>query len=237
MSDPTPTPADLATVVTRQFHPDLEVRAEKSGRTIAGIVVPFERVARVSDGGPAYDEAFRMGAFTKTISERQRPLKLLSQHRWADNPLGVSTMLREDTAGLYGEFKVSKTPEGDAALELARDGALDSFSIGFRPIKHVTENKVKVRTEVALKETSLVTFPSYDDAVVTAVRQAFPQLEEMTDEQRAEFLATVQRDIDLTGTTQDAEPVSDPTEPDLHSARRAIAWNNFRASLIQKGIK
>ena len=220
--------------ITRHFEPDLEVRAAGDGRTIAGIVVPYERVARVSDGGPSYDEMFRRGAFSKTIKERGNRVKLLSQHNSRTNPLGRAVELREDAAGLFGEFRVSKTQAGDEALELVRDGALDSFSVGFAPVNHVTENGVRVRTEVKLREASLVTFPAYEDALVTGVRSTLDALANMTAEERAELIAA----LTLRSDTPDMEPLSidtapaavTPTEPVLHSGRNIeIAWAMFQA--------
>ena len=220
--------------ITRHFEPDLEVRASGDGRTIAGIVVPYERVARVSDGGPSYDEMFRRGAFAKTIRERGDRVKLLSQHNSRTNPLGRAVELREDNAGLYGEFRVSKTQAGDEALELVRDGALDSFSVGFAPVNHVTEGGVKVRTEVKLREASLVTFPAYEDAMITGVRSTLDALANMTAEERAELIAA----LTLRSDTPDQEPLSidtapaavTPTEPVSHSGRNIeLAWAMFQA--------
>ena len=156
--------------LSRAFVSDIEIRSDGTGRTVHGIVVPFGQVARVSDGGPAYDEAFQRGAFAKTIAERGDRVKLLSQHQERQNPLGRATLLREDAAGLYGEFHVSATRAGDEALELVRDGALDSFSVGFKRIKHVIRDAVTWRTEVGLRETSLVTFGAYEGALVGGVR-------------------------------------------------------------------
>lgn len=182
---------------TREFTADLEVRASGDGRTITGIVVPFEREARVSDGGPSYMEMFRRGAFTKTIAERGSRVKFLSQHDQRRNPLGRATLLREDATGVYGEFQVSKTSAGDEALELVRDGALDSFSVGFAPVKHLKEGDTVVRTEVSLREVSLVTFPAYEDARIAAVRHLSP-------DELAELAEYVRDHIDLSAT---------PTEP------------------------
>lgn len=154
----------------RDFNAELSIRSDGTGRTIHGLVVPFGVTARVSDGGPSYEEEFQFGAFAKHLSERTRPVKLLSQHMARSNPLGVSTSMREDPSGLYGEFRVSKTPEGDAALELVRDGALDGFSIGFGGIKHVRRAGVVVRTEALIREASLVTFGAYPTALVAGVR-------------------------------------------------------------------
>lgn len=156
--------------LSRAFVSDIEIRSGGDGRTVHGIVVPFDQVALVSDGGRPYKEAFQRGAFAKTIAERGNRVKLLSQHQSRLNPLGRATLLREDAAGLYGEFRVSATSAGDESLELVRDGALDSFSIGFKGIKHADRNGVKWRLEVRLREASLVTFPSYEGALVGGIR-------------------------------------------------------------------
>jgi HK97 family phage prohead protease len=158
--------------ITRAFAGDIEVRSDGDGRTVVGIVAPFDQVARVSDGGPAYDEMFARGAFARSIAERGDRVKLLSQHQVHANPLGRAVLLREDAAGLYGEFVVSRTQAGDEALELIRDGALDAFSIGFRPINQRRDRGITVRTEVAIREASLVTIGAYSEARVLAVRNA-----------------------------------------------------------------
>ena len=216
--------------LTRAFAADLAVRADRDGRTVSGIVVPFDTVARVSDGGPAYDERFARGAFAKTIAERGDRVKLLLQHD-SSEPIGRATLLREDTAGLYGEFRVSAVPAGEQALELVRDGVIDSFSVGFTPIKHSSDGRVTVRTEVRLREASLVTFGAYDGARVLALRAAFAALPE---EDREELL----RAIETTGATADGQPGRDPAdEPvDGHSARRPIHWTTIRLAMRQKGL-
>jgi HK97 family phage prohead protease len=154
---------------TRAFVADIDVRSEGDGRTVCGIVVPWDTPARVSDGGPTYTEVWQRGAFSKHLLERQSPVKLLSQHDPL-RPIGVSTVMREDAAGLYGEFRVSNTQFGNDQLELIRDGALDSFSIGFRPIKHTKRGDTVTRTEAAIRETSVVTFPAFAAAQITGVR-------------------------------------------------------------------
>jgi len=157
----------------RSFPFELEaIRSSKEGRTIAGIVVPYGVEATVSDGGPAYREMFELGCAAKTIAERGNRVKLLSQHNSRQNPLGRAIMLREDKRGLYGEFTVSRTQAGDEVLELCRDGALDSFSIGFTPVKHEKRNGVVVRKEIAIREASIVTAPAYEDARIEAIRAA-----------------------------------------------------------------
>ncbi len=120
----------MSITLTRAFAGDLEVRSD--GRTVAGICVPWGTPTRVRDAsGPAYDEAFARGSFARTIAERSDRVKFLAMHNSRSMPLGRATLLREDSKGLYGEFRVSATPAGDDALELIRDGALDGLSVGF----------------------------------------------------------------------------------------------------------
>jgi HK97 family phage prohead protease len=184
----------------------------------------------VSDGGTPYREEFQRGAFTETIRQRGTKVKLLSQHNARSNPLGRASMLREDEAGLYGEFVVSKTTAGDEALELLKDGALDSFSVGFAPIRHVKRDKVTVRTEVALREASLVTFPAYEDALVQAVRS----MEGLTDEDRAELVQMLAESTDLRSTTPDGEPETSGSSASAEVASSVdavrVAHNHLRAA-------
>lgn len=154
---------------------DLEVRA--SQREITGLFVPFDSPTEIAHG---VTEAFRRGAFTRTIAERGDRVKLLANHD-RDRTLGRATHLDEEARGLVGTVKVSKTTAGDEALELVRDGALDSFSVGFFPVTGGdvwTRNRTHVdRIEVKLAEVSLTGFPAYDGARVESVRSAsIPQL-------------------------------------------------------------
>jgi HK97 family phage prohead protease len=233
----------MSEAFTRAFVSDIEVRAEAEGRTVSGIVVPFDQVARVSDGGPSYDEAFQRGAFKQALNHMGGNfgrVKLLSQHQSGRNPLGKAVELREDAAGLYGEFQVSKTRAGDEALELVRDGAIDSFSVGFTRQKHVKREHVTWRTEVGIREASLVTFPAYAGATIHGVR-----FDELSDEERDAFRALLQQAIDLRSTTPDGEtettgtstegaPSDEAAEMPLRSVTQLRLA--YRRALIERGI-
>lgn len=161
------------TALERPYVPDISVRGD--GRTVYGIVIPFNTDALVNDGYGPYTERFQRGAFAKTIKEREQRVKLCVNHEKLRRlPIGRAMNLREDAAGLYGEFHVSRTSDGDEALTLIRDGVVDSFSAGFIPMK---ERKVGPgvveRTEVALSEVSVVSFPAYENAVIQGVRAEF----------------------------------------------------------------
>jgi HK97 family phage prohead protease len=166
--------ADSELAVVR-FAPDIEVQRGGDGRTVHGILVPWDTPAQVFDhlgpsGRPApYQEAVARGAFPEAVANPQA-VKLLGHHNKQVNPLGRGSLIRDDAAGLYGEFRVSKTQAGDEALELVRDLALDAFSVGFVPIESVERGDVYVRTRGRLNETSLVTFGAYAGALVGGVR-------------------------------------------------------------------
>jgi uncharacterized protein len=154
----------------RSSAADLEIRGD--GRTVVGIAVPFGQPARI--GGPnGYAETFTHGSFTRTLTERgPERIKLLALHDDAALPLGRLSVAREDRSGLYIEGRVSQTQAGDEVLELVRDGALDAFSIGFVPVRDqwTQDRSAVTRQEVALREISIVAFPAFEGALISAVR-------------------------------------------------------------------
>ena len=84
------------------------------------------------------------GAFTKTLQEQGKRVKILWQHNMWD-PIGIPTLLQETDLGLQIEGKVSQTEHGKDCLTLMRDGVVDELSIGFDPIKWEMEDKVRAK--------------------------------------------------------------------------------------------
>ena len=157
------------TFENRAFEPlDLEIRSGSDGRTITGIVVPYNFEQRIHAG---LTEVFRKGAFADVVRAAHR-VKLLIGHDTRKMPIGRATLLREQDNGLYAELKVSKTAAGDEMLELVRDGAVDQFSIGFQPLKDMKRaDGVVERIKAHLAEISMVTFGAYGMAAsVAAIR-------------------------------------------------------------------
>ena len=173
---------------------DLEIRGD--GRTIVGLAVPFDTPTSIVDHQGAYHESFRFGAFTKTLAERgvgKVKLYVNHGHIQRELPIGRATMLREDSAGLVGEWRVSNVPEGDRALELVRDGVLDSLSVGVRDVAGATVwsgaksstspmGTAAERTQVRLEEVSLVAHPAFDTATISAVRDTITATIDMAGE-------------------------------------------------------
>ena len=183
--------------LSRAYTSDLEIRADGDGRTIQGIVVPYGQTARVSDGGPSYTEKFQRGAFANYLNKKpidRWPMRLLSQHK-TDMPIGRATDLRETDAGLFGAFRVSDTTAGRDQLELVRDGVLGAFSVGFTPMQATKDGPTTIRTEVALREVSLVTFPAYEGAIVTGIRALAPD-EQLLAQQLLNVLAIADVKLD-----------------------------------------
>ena len=174
---------------SRNYSVNLELRANSDGRTIFGIAVPYNKEQRITS---TMIEVFRKGVFSEVIKVPHR-VKLLRGHG-ENNVLGRATLLRETDDGLYAEFKISKTREGDEALELVKDGALDQLSVGFMPIKNKKRTDgVMERLKAHLAEVSLVTFGAYGElASVTGMREGQPHLTPRLDEAR-KILDAIQR--------------------------------------------
>ena len=163
---------------TRATPVDIEIRGD--GRTLVGIVAPFDSPARIFDRDGRYTETIDRHAFDRTIRERgPGKVKLLCQHDAKSLPIGRAVTLRPESKGLYGELKVSATDMGDQVLTPVRDGALDGLSIGFKPIRDrwSPDRSLRHLLEVRLDEISVVNFPAYESARVEAVRsEATPNL-------------------------------------------------------------
>ncbi len=116
------------------------------------------------------DDVVVPGAFTKSLGGG-RPVRFLFSHD-PSQVLGIVQELKEDERGLRGRFKISQTALGKDVHTLLRDGALDSFSIGYIPRDFELDKKAGVRrlTDVELLEVSVVAMPMNPAAVVTGVK-------------------------------------------------------------------
>ena len=158
----------------RRYRDELLIRDDGGdGRTVFGLAVPFGVPSRIADWQGNYSETFARGSFAKTIREQGSRVKVLAHHdtRFL---LAGQPILRETDAGLEIEASIARTRDGDDVLELIRVGALDSFSVGFSPVKggdDWNDDMTEVtRRQVRLHEVSLVPFPAYDDALVAGTR-------------------------------------------------------------------
>lgn len=147
---------------------DIEVRADGEERIVSGIAVPWDRPTRIDS---SLTESFARGAFARQMRDPLR-IPFARDHLPHGGALiGRVTMLRDDTAGLYAEARISPTPAGDETIALIRDGALDSLSIGFRADQNrQLPGGVMQRLRATLSELAVVLQPAYAGAKVLALR-------------------------------------------------------------------
>lgn len=150
-------------LLTREYAASAQ---SSDDRTVSGIAVPYGDEIEYTRG---YFETIAPGAFDP---ETNGPIKLFWLHR---DVIGPVTKARNTPEGLEITARISETSLGNDAYALARDGAIDRFSIGFVPLSSDTTrdedgNTHVVHTSIAVREVSLVPFPAYNNAVVTEVR-------------------------------------------------------------------
>jgi HK97 family phage prohead protease len=159
---------------TFDIEPD-EIFADVEKRTISGIAVPTKETA--TKGG----KTWRFLPGSVTFPERTI---LLLHH---DNTRSVGRLIQSEweDAGCRTTFKVSKTPEGDSALQLAHDKVL-GLSVG---VNLTQFGGKKVGTEFHVShatapEVSLVSLPAFAGSQVDSVRMSKDKEPVMPDDKK-----------------------------------------------------
>lgn len=138
-----------------------ELRADAETGIVEGVAVPWN--TPISVGG--IREQFARGSIEDVSNT-----KLYWQHGEIIGRV-ISGEDRED--GYHVKAQISDTALGRDARTLIKDGAVDSFSVGFIPTEEREETDGTItRTKVTLREVSAVSFPAYADAKITAVRDS-----------------------------------------------------------------
>lgn len=163
----------MAETFLRSFTPELEVRAASSGgdgRTIEGLAVPYGQRQQIT---PDLTEQFARGAFNHQLRAPNRVVFARDHLMLGGTLIGRAVELRDDAAGLWGAWRVSRTPAGDETLELVKDGVLDELSVGFRERQNRRESDGTItRVKADLFEVSVVLQGAYGrGATVAAVRE------------------------------------------------------------------
>lgn len=156
------------------------VDAEK--REVAGIAVPYERLEN--------GEMFARESVTLDPEA-----KLMWQHDKAE-PIGKIIEGRHTDEGFEIRATISATQRGLEAITLLEDGVINRFSVGFIQRDSKTdENRNRIVTDAYVREVSLVSFPWYEGATVTEIRDEPEQDVPVSAEQKGE---TVEEIRDLT---------------------------------------
>lgn len=147
---------------------DAQFRVNREKRTISGLLVPWNKVAR---SGYA---KWSFGKDSLTWAEESR-VKLNREHNRRES-VGVATRLQSTAAGLDGSFKVARGAQGDEVLSLAEDGVLDGFSIevdfaddGTSWARDPDDEMVRMVKSGRLAAVAITASPAFDDARVSSV--------------------------------------------------------------------
>lgn len=127
------------------------------------------------------DDIIEKGAFARTILEDFSRIKILSQHRGHDLPIGKPLELKEDDHGLYIRGKISDTQTGRDIRTLLKDGVLTEMSIGYDTVKYDFDSITGIRhlKEIRLWEVSIVTWAMNNQAKIDAVKSLQSGTEEL----------------------------------------------------------
>jgi len=227
---------------------DATIRADGSGRVVEAYTAVFDQPAEIHDSDGHYIETIDRAAFDSTIAQRGLGFAVLYNHgRGLDGrpaglpfPIGKPLEVRADERGVFTATEYLDTPDGNNVLAAVKARAVGGYSFSGAFLKSRRSRSGGSlprihRTEVSMREFGPVLFPAYAGAQIVGTRSLTEwtiALEQLDIESRGVFLRAISSLVDLAHPID--EPVEDPAPS--QSARRRIAWNTFRASLIEKGI-
>jgi HK97 family phage prohead protease len=191
--------------------------ADGERRVIAGKIVPFEEVGNTSVGKVV---------FARNSIEIGDPgkIKMLMQHS-PERPIGRMQKFNQAEDGIYAQFKISNSMQGQDALILAGEQLIDGLSVGVDVNKSVQKKEYLYVTSATLREVSLVESPAFTAAQVTKVAASENEAEDTNQPKESE--APVE---DLATAPQEAK--AEAATPTVEAARPTIT-----APLIQTTLR
>jgi HK97 family phage prohead protease len=199
-------------------------------REVTGLAVPYDLMER--------GEMFARESVTLDPEA-----KLMWQHD-KNEPIGKIVEGRHTDEGFEIRATISDTARGRDAITLLEDGVVNRFSVGFiMRDSTMDENRNRIVTDAYVREVSLVSFPHYEGATVTELRDEPEQDIPVSAEQKGEIMdeirdltpelaevreriEMVEREISTLGT------VEAPSAPSFRSAGhflQALAANDENA--------
>ena len=122
--------------------------SDSERRIIAGKIVPFGEIGNTSAGPVVFEKgSIKVGDPGK--------IKMLMQHK-ADKPIGRMQKYNEAEDGIYAQFKISSSMQGQDALILASEQLVDGLSVGVEVLASKNKKNYIEVTSAILKEVSLV---------------------------------------------------------------------------------
>jgi len=123
---------------------------------MTGQPIRFAGYAGLFDIPDADRDVIRKGAFAQTLSNRNKAIPLLWQHR-PDQPIGTIQAIAEDERGLRVIGRIDRTESRAAAM--LRANAVNGLSFGYRARAYRRSNAGRELLGIDLIEVSLVTMP------------------------------------------------------------------------------
>lgn len=147
----------------------------------------FEGYASVFGSNDAVNDTIVRGAFSKSLASGRLPAMFIN-HNHRDIPVGDWVDMKEDDTGLYAVGRIDLNHrDGPSLYSAMKSGRMTGLSIGFTMGAQDFDRKEsggRVIKNVALKETSVVTFPCEDNARISAVKAEIESFESLNDFQR-----------------------------------------------------
>lgn len=115
------------------------------------------------------------GAYTDSIvahKEAGTMPKMFWMHNPFEPPIGTWLDMKEDEKGLYMEGRFANTPRGLEVYELMKEGALDSFSIGYKTVEERwnSERGCNDLLKLDIVEVSVVTFACNEESRLVDIK-------------------------------------------------------------------
>ena len=148
------------------------------GRTVDVRIVPYGERITHNDGlggvpkGVPYEEEWLPGVFNHQLNAAHRIVANVEHEPGIGGMVARGLSLREAQDGFYGSVRMLQTQNGDAALELVREGVFDGVSLEARPVKSFRNAAgVIQRAKANLFAIAFTRFAAYKGAKVLAVRE------------------------------------------------------------------
>lgn len=170
-------PADFIGSILRSLTVD-EIHVERTdeGRNVIARALTFGARYKVTDDGGRkfYNEVWNPAVFNRSMAHRAGRVPLMTLHNRARLPIGAVQSISDVAGAMTFVAKVSRTRDGDEALELVADGVLTGVSVGAHVLvnRPLPDGTGVERMEARLEEISLapMQFTQMPDAGVLAVR-------------------------------------------------------------------
>jgi HK97 family phage prohead protease len=199
-------------------------------RTLAGLALPYNVQATVSDGTKVM---FMPGS----LDAGGKMPKLYLGHD-STQAVGLVTSMVDTPGGMMYEARISETTLGNEALVLAADGVLDAVSVGVNPTKFSYDAEgVMIIEAASWQELSLVPFGAFAgasvDRVAASIHQEPDEVELNNEQEPSEENNEMSNPVE-TPAVIEAAPLAQPLYAQARNFKLPSA-SEFIAATVQGG--